>query len=611
MKLKRVLAVLLVACMVLSFAACTPTGTTEPTDDTATTTTVDEAADPTEGETDETEAAPTDEDGNEITTTVPTDEDGNEITTTAPTDEEGNEITEAEDNVTTAPADTDETQSGGDTTTTKKGDTTTTTKVTTTKKGDTTTTAKTTTTTTKKGDKTTKTRTTTTKSTRSTVAKSTQTVAPSGSTSNMGDIQLKEGTKRVTDGLDFGGATYTFAYYGSSWDADHEAWHKDFEKEYNVKLNVRGVDTSKYVEGLASAMAAKTPYDIVFLYSFDYPEQITANLMAPLDDYLTTADLWDKTKKEGFSESLMQAHSLNGKIYSVAGNYLQTPTVIWYNKKMFKDAGYSGKNDPLELYKAGKWDWDTLYEMLSVIQNPSKGLYGINTFGYWGDHQVINSFDTDIAKRTSDGRIVQNLDDPQLYKALETLQKFCCGAQSVANPNDAYESGQTQFLNGTTASYVNTGGAWGSNKQLMDKKVYSAFGTKDTQLSNLGAVPLPTENSAGVHSIWNWMGYGAGNGTTEEGIKCALAFAFHDSQVNHYQAYFPGMSSELKNLFTGILDSDKLRGPMDGFSSAAGSLGGTQGSIVSNVMKGNPISVVLNSYKKQCQKVIDEALKVQ
>ncbi len=532
--MKRVLAILLVLCLMLPLAACGGNG------DTKTTTTA-------AGDTDTTTVAGGD--GEVVDSDGTTDANATETTVT---DKDGNVVT----------------------TTTKKGETTVRTK-------------------------------------KSLHGVTTATVKPQGDgSSNMGKITIKEGKTPVEQGLNFGGKTFTFAYYGSSWDQDHKDWHADFEKQYNAKLDIKGVPTTEYVAGLTSAMAGGSPYDILFLYSFDYPAQITANVMQPLNDYITTADLWTKESatKGGFSESLLQAQSLNGNLYCVAGNYLQTPTILWYNKKMFSAAGYDGNQDPLALYKAGKWSWDVLYDMLSDIKDPDKGLWGINSIAPYYEHQFINSFDTDIAKLTGDGRLVQNLGDPNLYSALEMLQKYSYGEHKVADPNNQFENGIDQFLNGTTASVIQTAGSYWTFYNNMQKKTYSAFGTKAQQLSNLGAVPIPNKN--GVYSIWDWMGYGAGNGATDEGIKCALAFAKHDSIKNHKQAYHPNMTAEMKNLFCGILDSDKLRGPMDGFKTSAGSLGGMCTTISNAVaLKGQNITVVLKGYEKVVQTIIDQALK--
>lgn len=420
-------------------------------------------------------------------------------------------------------------------------------------------------------------------------------------------VTIKEGKTPVEKGLNFGGKEYRFAYYGSSWDQDHTDWHNDFQKQYNAKLKIDAVPTSEYVSALSAALASGKPYDIVFFYNFDYPEQITANVMQPLDDYITTADMWDSDSATtgGFSTSLAQAMSMNGHVYCVAGNYLQTPTVIWYNKKEFSKAGYTGAKDPLALYKAGKWDWQTLYDMLYAMQKPDKGIYGINCIAPYYDHQFINSFNTDFAKLTSDGRLVENLSDSNLYAAYEMLQKYCYGEHKVANTKDIFENGLEQFTNGTTLSVIQTAGSYWTFANTIPKA--SAF---DKKLDNLGMVPLPTYGKNGPNSIWDWMGYGAGAGASKEGVLCALAFAKHDSIKNHKQAYHPSMPAELKKISCGILDSDNLIGPKNGFSSSAGSLGGISTTISQAIaINGQNITVVLKGYKKVTQTIIDTALK--
>ena len=420
-------------------------------------------------------------------------------------------------------------------------------------------------------------------------------------------ISIKEGTKPVEQGLNFGGKEYRFAYYGSTWDKDHTDWHNDFQKQYNVKLDIDGLPSDEYVAALSAALAAGDPYDIVFLYNFHYPEQITANVMQPLDDYITTADMWDSDSATtgGFSYSLAQATSMNGHVYCVGGNYLQTVTSIWYNKKEFAKAGYTGAKDPLALYNAGKWNWQTLYDMLYAIQKPDKGIYGINCIAPYFSHQFINSFNTDLAKLTSDGRLVENLSDPNLYAAYEMLQKYCYGEHKVANTTDIFESGRDQFINGTTVAQIDQMGHYWTYYEKIPKA--SAF---DKSMNNLGVVPVPTYGKNAPHSVWDWMGYGAGAGASKEGVLCALAFAKHDSIVNQKQAYHSNMPAEIKKLSCGILDSDNLIGPKDGFSSSAGSLGGLNTTIATAIaVNGQNITVVLKGYKKVAQSIIDTALK--
>lgn len=448
--------------------------------------------------------------------------------------------------------------------------------------------------------------------TKSMVSSSTATVPKNNTIGEA--ITIKEGDTPCEAGItSFGGKTFTYAYYGSSWNTGQTERFNDFQSKYNVKIDVRGIAGGEYVAGLSAAMAAGKPYDMVFMHGFDYPSQITANVMLPLNDYVTTADLWTKESatKGGFSKSLMQATSLNGNIYCMGGTYLNTPATIYYNKKLFADAGYDGADDPLALYRAGKWTWAKLYEMLSDIQDPSSGLYGMNSISPYYNHQFICSYGTDIAKLRSDGKLVQNLGDPQLYKALEMLQKYNYGEHRVTDPKNQFENGQTQFLNGTTAALLGNIGYYGAFTSAMDKQTYTAFGSKDKQKSNIGCVPVPIDNKEGVHPIWYWIGYGIGNGASEEAINFCLTFAKHDSIHNQVMTFNPEiMPAELCALSREIMDGDKLIGPIGGFKSSAGSLDDTLVSISSKIAnKGSNVTVTLKAYEKVVQSIIDQALK--
>ncbi len=540
MKMKRIFAIVLALCLMLTLAACGGNGDTKTTTtagDTETTTTVADGA-------------------NEVVDGEGT-TDANATQTTV-TDKEGNLVT----------------------TTTVKGQTT--------------------------------------RKTKNLIGVTTQTIGGStvagGQLAVGAPITIKEGTTPVEKGKSGNGQTFTYAYYGSSWSEKHKGWFAEFEKNYNCKMDIKGLPSDEYVAGLSAAMAGGSPYDLIFLHGFDYPSQITANVMMPLNDYITTADLWTSkslTSGGGFSRSLMEATSLNGNIYSVAGTYLNTPAAIYYNKKIFKDAGFDGAEDPVALYKAGKWTWEKLYDMLYEIQDPSKGLYGMNTISPYADQTFVNSYGTDLAKLRNDGKLVQNLDDRQLYKAFEMLQKYSFGAHRVTDPNNPFENGQDQFLNGTTATWLYNMGQYNGLITKMNQQTYSAFGTKAQQKSNLGCVPLPIANSQGLHPIWFWIGYGVGNGASDAGRDFALAFAKYDSTVNVAMTFDEKvMPAELCQMSRDIMDKDKLIGPMGGFESSAGSFGGTMVTLSSKIaIKGANITVTLKAYEKVVQTLIDTALK--
>lgn len=550
MKFKRGLAILLTLCMVFALVACNGSGNakTTTTADNGATTTVNQGA------------------ADDVTTTVVTDEGGETVTTTVVTDESGNEIT-----TTTVQGVTNNQGSNNKTTTTKR-------------------------------------------TTRTRTGLSTVTLPPQGTTATFADLVIPEGKDKADKGLDFKGQTFTHAKNGASVNRTgaYGQMVTAFEEKYNCKVDMYGFASSEYTAGLTAQMAAGDPFEIVFMLESNFPSMVVSNLMSPLDGYVTTADLWNsKSATEGgLSYSYSNLFSLEGHLYTIAGAYLATPGCIWYNKKMFADAGYSGKDDPLELYRAGKFTWDKLYEMLSEIQDKENKLYGLNAIApHWG-HVFLGSFNANFVKKTSSGGIVQNLGDAQVYASLQMMKKFQHGEQAVCNPSDIYENGKTQFLNGTTAALLGNSGYAADLYKAMDKKTYAAFGTAATQKSNIGFVPMPVANKQGVHGVWGWMGYGAGNGASDEAKKAAVAFALNDSVMNHLNVYCPEMPEAYAKVSREVVDSDKLLAPMQGFKSSAGSCGNILVDICNKVCtKGQDITMTLKGYEKLLQTVINTALK--
>ncbi len=418
------------------------------------------------------------------------------------------------------------------------------------------------------------------------------------------EVEFKEGTKKFDEGLNFGGETFTFA--NTSVLTGHLLEYKQgFEKAYNAKVTVEAIAQEEYFAKVAAKMATKEPYDILFTTALNYPENVLSNTFAPLEEHLTTADLWnDKSYKEGgFSKSLAQSMSWDGHMYVAGGPYLVGPIVVYYNKKMWKDAGYSGSQDPLALYKAGKWTWDVLYDQLSNIQDREKGKYGINDLINYNTYAFVDSFDTGVTKMTDDGRIVSNLKDTKLYNALGMLQKFSYGNTAVTNPSDVNDPGRTMFLSGKTAALL--GGA-GWYVDLHNGAKTSAVFSKST--SNLGIVPCPTPSAAKVTPAWQWMGYGAGNGTDQKGILAALAYAKYDSVVNHAEAYCKEMPDEIQKMMRDIIDKDNLRSSMFGFKSSAGSVTEVAVTVYTEVAKkGSDPAVVLNAYQRKLNTIIAAA----
>lgn len=407
------------------------------------------------------------------------------------------------------------------------------------------------------------------------------------------DIKLKEGTVRSDKGVDFGGKTFLYAF------ANTEQRFKDefaeFERRYNGKIKQIAVSS---VESIAAATAGGTKFDMLMMSTDTYPSQITSNLVRPVTDYLTTADLWDTEhpEKGGLSFSMMKQFSWNNEAYCLAGAYLCGPYVIFYNKKMFNDAGLE---DPLKLYKQGKWTWEKFLEMGREITDADKNLYMVNSIASHFATPFFASYDTDIVT-LKDGVMKENLSDKKLYNAMLMLREMHYGEGAIVNKNlsDLGKMGYEAFSRGTTATFQSSAGHWGQAYAAVEGK--AAF---DGKTSNIGVVPVPVQNTAGVHALWGMQGYCAGVATQDP--RFVVCWALMDSTINHAEVYVDSTPAEIKKVLCDVVNTDKLRAPSGTYKSSLGQLPTL--TIANKACAGEDITKVLASYKRQVQRLLDAA----
>lgn len=398
------------------------------------------------------------------------------------------------------------------------------------------------------------------------------------------------GTAPLEQGLNFNGKTYKYAYYGTSMKDKDAALIADFEKTYRVKLEVFCCATDSYWAGASAAMMSGKPYDIVRISGQAFPVPIRSNIMAPLDDYITTADLHDEKapEKGGFSESFLKKMQFNHHIYGVGGVYTMDPMVLFYNKTRFGEndlLGIAVNNDKVR----SDWTWERLLPILREVQDPDNGVWGLASYFLGYTPHVVSSYGTDIAK-TSGGLWRQNLSDSQVYAAFETIKGYTCNhsGDAVVNPTLSVNvSGAEDFLNSGAAAAI------------LPLSSYEEICEKAPQGVEVGVAPLP--GFATAQAVLDWWGYGAGNGAEKEGILCALAFAKHEAK----DAY--RTRTDLPLWLRNAVASDVLQAPL-GFYTSKGSLTDLTLAISQDMAKGYSVTVVLKTYEKLAQDIIDAAV---
>ncbi|MEW6233216.1 MAG: ABC transporter substrate-binding protein [Chloroflexota bacterium] len=193
--------------------------------------------------------------------------------------------------------------------------------------------------------------------------------------------------------------------------------------------------TADYWPKMLTMVTAGTEPDIYYMDIFQFPFYASKEVLLPQDDLMAKTG----TKKEDFIPSLLNAFTWKGKVYGIPKDF--NTLALFYNKKLFKDAGLKGPTDD--------WTWTDLKAAAAKLTDKAKKVYGVGVpadpgrfpiFVFQNGGQVMNKDFTDTL-----------LDSPEAIAAAE----FYTGLRkegSGAIPSDVGEGWQgTAFGKGSFA----------------------------------------------------------------------------------------------------------------------------------------------------------------
>ena len=305
-----------------------------------------------------------------------------------------------------------------------------------------------------------------------------------GTASTVKVPENKTGKKLIDSGLDFKGATFTKTIVGT---VSSEVMRRmeAFGKKYNCKLKLVRLQWESYNNQVAASIAAGDPYDICGLHPRFFVSSLNADLYEPLEKYITDADWYDSKKPNagGLDKHWCNAFGADGHLYAAATHdtsYAANPSVMYYNAKLFEEAGL---DDPYELYKAGKWTWDTFEKMGNKVKNAAKGKYIIGQDFNVG--HVVGSNTSSSYITVKNGKPSINLSDPNAIVAFNRAQKWFNKNTGIVGPKD-YSDNSTEFINGNYYMFT-ADSAYGPLNLMPQVAKSPAF---DNNVKNLKIVPM-------------------------------------------------------------------------------------------------------------------------
>jgi multiple sugar transport system substrate-binding protein len=180
---------------------------------------------------------------------------------------------------------------------------------------------------------------------------------------------------------------------------------KQFNEEHpDIKVKTELIPYGQYFQKLETAATGGALPDVLWMNGPHIVQYAEGKVLLPLSDLAAE----DNYSLDNYPESLIDLYTVNDEVYGIPKDY--DTTGLWYNKKIFDDAGVSYPDDT--------WDWDMLKEAAKKLTNKDKGVWGFaavmgNQGGYYdliwqnGGHVI-----------SEDGKSV-GFDQPEAIEALK------------------------------------------------------------------------------------------------------------------------------------------------------------------------------------------------
>lgn len=167
------------------------------------------------------------------------------------------------------------------------------------------------------------------------------------------------------------------------WDAwaldayNHEAelFHEQFP---NITVTIEMTSFGEYNQKLTAAMAGGVPPDVAGVINLFFTTMASTGALMPLDPYVER----DQYDLSDFLEGNLKDGTWHGALLAIPF----TADALWwfYNADVFEQEGLE---TPYDLWKAGKWNWDTYLDLAKKLTK------GEGLEKQWGTENIMPDYD--------------------------------------------------------------------------------------------------------------------------------------------------------------------------------------------------------------------------
>ncbi len=246
------------------------------------------------------------------------------------------------------------------------------------------------------------------------------------------------------------------------------------EKYPNIKVKTEITPYGQYFQKLETAATGGALPDVLWMNGAHVVQYAEGKVILPLSDMAKK----DNYSLDNYPKSLIELYTVDGKVYGIPKDY--DTTGLWYNKKIFDDAGVPYPDDT--------WDWNKLKEVAKQLTNKDKGIWGYasvmgNQGGYYdfiwqnGGHII-----------SKDGKSV-GFDQPEAIEALKYNISFIKEGLSPTQSQMTETAASELFSSGKIAMMFD--GPWMVPEY------------KKNPVLNVAVVPKGKKRAVAIHGLSN------------------------------------------------------------------------------------------------------------
>jgi len=215
-----------------------------------------------------------------------------------------------------------------------------------------------------------------------------------------------------------------------------------------IRLQYDPAPVTGYLDKLTTEFSAGNAPDIVWIPGASVADYATKGVLLDLMP-LVKADA--SFKLTDYYEAPMKELQQDGHLWGLPRDI--STLVIYYNKDLFKSKGV---DDPADLAKAGKWNWENFLRVAQELTDPANKIYGFSMTNWWGPWGYF-VYAAGGSLFTPD-RKACGLDDPKSQAGLQFLQDIFQKYKIATLPGVEGGVGETEFIGGQAGMLPN--GRW-------------------------------------------------------------------------------------------------------------------------------------------------------